>query len=59
MEHELQANRLSGLFVGQCKPEEYEHLVEAGVLRIVYEGAAGFLGLGKFRSVARIEETTP
>lgn len=56
---EAEARRLDGLFVGMCEPEEYEHLLKAGVLVRVYEGTAGFMGLAKFRlaaSVARAAE---
>jgi hypothetical protein len=43
------AKRLDGLFVGLCQPEEYEQLVERGVLIRTYEGAGGFMGLAKLR----------
>lgn len=48
-----EAQRLHGLFVGQCEPAEYRHLIQSGHLRVVYTGAAGMLGLGRFRAVER------
>lgn len=45
-----EARYLDGLFTGACKPEEYEHLLEVGLLRLSYEGAAGFMGLSKLRA---------
>lgn len=43
------ARELDGLFVGMCHPEEYEHLIEAGLLRLSYAGVGGFMGLAKLR----------
>lgn len=51
---EFEASRLDGLFEGLCKPEEYKHLIEAGLLRRTYDGASGFMGLAKLR---KTEET--
>jgi hypothetical protein len=47
-----EAIRLNGLFAGMCEPGEYEYLIEAGLLRKVYEGAGGLLGLAKLRLTA-------
>lgn len=44
---EIEADRLHGLYAGSCRPEEYEHLIAAGLLRLRYEGVGGFLGLAK------------
>lgn len=44
-----EAKRLDGLFAGMCKPQEYEQLMERGILEFRYEGAAGFMGLAKLR----------
>ena len=44
-----EARRLDGLFTGQCEPQEYEYLIEAGLLRQEWDGVAGFLGLSKLR----------
>ncbi len=46
---EREADRLDGLYAGMCEPKEYEHLIEAGLLRRSYEGAGGFMGLAKLR----------
>ncbi len=54
---EEQADRLSGLFAGQCQREEYQHLIDAGLLRKTYEGATGLLGLA--RLVRVMPDTTP
>lgn len=40
---------LDGMFAGLFKPEEYEHLIVAGLLRFSYEGVGGFLGLATLR----------
>lgn len=45
-----EAKRLDGIFTGLCQPEEYEALVEAGLLRYSFEGAAGLMGLSKLRT---------
>ena len=45
------ADRFDGLFAGQFTPEEYEPLIEAGALRKVYLGAAGFMGLATLERV--------
>jgi hypothetical protein len=45
-----EAIRLDGLFEGLLEPKEYEYLIEVGLLRRVYEGAAGFMGLAKLRA---------
>lgn len=42
-----EARRLDGLYTGSCQPEEYEALIEAGLLRCSYEHPGGFLGLSK------------
>ena len=44
-----EARRLDGMLAGSLQPEEYEHLVKAGLLHFSYEGAAGFMGLAKLR----------
>lgn len=46
-----EATNLDGLYVGLCKPEEYEHLIAAGLLRRSYEHPGGILGLAKLRVV--------
>jgi hypothetical protein len=48
-EMEREANNLDGIYAGLCKPEEYEPLIAAGLLKFDYEGAAGFMGLAKLR----------
>lgn len=48
-EQRRRAARLDGLFTGLCQPEEYEDLIEAGLLHRSYEGAAGFMGLSTLR----------
>jgi hypothetical protein len=45
----IEADRLDGFFAGLLDQTEYEYLIEAGLLRRVYEGAGGFLGLAKLR----------
>jgi hypothetical protein len=44
---EAQALRLHGLYAGQCQPEEYEHLIAAGLLRKSWEGLGGLMGMSK------------
>lgn len=50
--------QVHGLYAGQCDPSEYEHLIEAGLLRKTYSGAGGFLGLAKLERVLSREEST-
>jgi hypothetical protein len=45
-----EARRLDGLYAGSLEPEEYLYLVEAGLVRLAYEGLGGFLGLAKLRA---------
>lgn len=48
-------SHIDGLFVGMLDEEEQaelQRLVAAGKASIAYEGAAGFLGLGKVRVVS-------
>lgn len=45
------ARRMDGFYAGQFKPHEYEHLMEAGLLRFSYAGVSGFLGLATLRFV--------
>lgn len=45
------ARRLDGLYAGMCQPEEYDHLVAAGLLRLTYEGLGGFMGMAKLRLI--------
>lgn len=42
-----EALRLCGKLVSQCKPEEYEPLIRAGLLCKSYKGLAGILGLAR------------
>jgi hypothetical protein len=46
-----EARWLDGLYVGQCQPEEYEHLIRAGVMRKDYDGLGGLFGMSKLRIV--------
>ena len=46
-----EARRLDGLYTGQCQPEEYEHLIAAGVLRKTWDHPGGFLGLSKLEAI--------
>ena len=45
-----QARRFDGLYAGQCEPDEYKHLIEAGFLSKSYDHAGGILGLAKLRA---------
>lgn len=49
-EMRTEARNLDGLFAGSLKPEEYEPLVNAGLLRFTYEGVGGLMGLSKLRA---------
>jgi hypothetical protein len=53
-----QARRVEGLYAGQCDPSEYDHLIEAGLLRMTYSGVGGLMGLAKLERVIRREEPT-
>lgn len=44
-----QARCLDGLLAGMCDSEEYEDLIEEGILYRSYEGVAGFMGLATLR----------
>jgi hypothetical protein len=47
-----EARNFDGIYTGMCKPEEYEALIRAGLLRLSYEGPGGFSGLSKLRFTA-------
>lgn len=46
-----QVERVAGLYTGMCQPEEYEHLIAAGLLRKSFDGPGGFLGMSKLERV--------
>jgi hypothetical protein len=50
---EEQAEALDGLYLDMCDPEEYQPLLEAGLLMITNDRAAQFLG------TARLARTPP
>lgn len=50
---EIEVSRCTGCYAGEFDPDEYEPLIEAGLLRKVYEGAGGFLGLAKLERATR------
>ena len=45
-----EARNLDGLYAGQCDREEYEALIDAGLLRFSYESVGGLMGLAKLRA---------
>ena len=49
-----EAERIAGLYTGVCDPDEYEHLIDAGILRKSWGGPGGFLGLSKLVMVEEI-----
>lgn len=51
---------LDGMFVGMLIQDEHRELIrliKAGQARIAYEGASGFLGLGKVRLIENPKPT--
>lgn len=51
-----EARNLDGIYAGQCRPEEYEPLIAAGLLQFSYEGVGGFMGLAKLRVTERVND---
>lgn len=48
-----EARNLDGIYTGMCQPEEYEALIDAGLLRKSWEHPGGLFGLSKLRATEK------
>lgn len=51
------ASEVIGLYYGQFKPCEVDHLIQSGEVVLKYSGMMGLLGLGKFDKGPKYNES--